>query len=76
MSRRLPALKPKQVIRTLERAGFFLHHVRGSHHIFKHPQDPTMRITVPLHSRDLAPKTLRSIIKQAGFTVEEFLQLL
>jgi hypothetical protein len=29
MSRRLPVVKPKQVIRALERAGFFIHHSTG-----------------------------------------------
>ena len=41
------------------------------------PQDPTRTVTVPVHSsRDLKPGTLRSIIRQAGLTVEEFTQLL
>ena len=31
MSSRLPALTPRQVLRALQRAGFFVHHVRGSH---------------------------------------------
>ena len=30
MSERLPALKPKEVLRVLERAGFTLHHVSGN----------------------------------------------
>jgi predicted RNA binding protein YcfA (HicA-like mRNA interferase family) len=27
MSQRLPVVKPKQVIRALERGGFFIHHI-------------------------------------------------
>jgi predicted RNA binding protein YcfA (HicA-like mRNA interferase family) len=34
-------------------------------------------VTVPLHgSKDLKPGTLRSIIKQAGLSVEQFVDLL
>jgi predicted RNA binding protein YcfA (HicA-like mRNA interferase family) len=37
VSRKLPALKPKDVLRALQRAGFVLHHSTGSHYILKHP---------------------------------------
>lgn len=42
----------------------------------RHADKPELRITVPFHREDLAPKTLRSIIKQAGITVDEFIRLL
>lgn len=73
MSGKLPALKPKRVIRALERHGFAVHHTSGSHYIVKKERP---RVTVPHHTRDLKPGTLRSIIEQAGMTVEEFLDLL
>jgi len=76
MSQQFPALKPKRVLKVLQRAGFFVHHKTGSHYILKHPHHPTRRVTVPYHNRDLKRKTLASIIEQAGFTVEEFLKLL
>ena len=45
----------------------------GSHHVMVFPGDTTRTVTVPVHSsRDLKPGTLRSIIRQAGFSVEEF----
>ena len=34
------------------------------------------RVTVPMHSRDLKPGTLRAIIRDAGLTVPEFVPLL
>jgi len=41
------------------------------------PGRPARTVTVPVHSsRDLKPGTLRSIIKQAGFSLEEFKALL
>jgi predicted RNA binding protein YcfA (HicA-like mRNA interferase family) len=50
--------------------------VVGSHHILAHPDDPRRAVTVPFHgSKDLKAGTLRSIIRQAGLTVEEFREL-
>jgi predicted RNA binding protein YcfA (HicA-like mRNA interferase family) len=76
MSQRLPSLKPREVLRALERAGFATHHVSGSHYVLKHPRKPHLRVTLPWHGKDLKPSTLRSIIQQAGFTVIEFIELL
>jgi predicted RNA binding protein YcfA (HicA-like mRNA interferase family) len=71
--KKLPALKPKMVIRALERGGFYVHHVAGSHYILK---KDGLRVTVPYHGKDLKPRTLASIIEQSGLSVEEFLELL
>ena len=57
MTPRLPVLKPKKVLRALQRAGFFVHHSTGSHRILKHPKEPTLRITVPFHNKDLKRRT-------------------
>jgi predicted RNA binding protein YcfA (HicA-like mRNA interferase family) len=76
MSPRLPALRPREVIRGLERAGFLLHHSTGSHHYFEHPTKPGRIVTVPVHPGDLKRSVLASILKQAGLTTEEFLDLL
>lgn len=70
---KLPAVKPKIVIRALERNGFIVHHTTGSHYVMK---KGNLRVTVPYHNRDLKPGTLASIIAQAGFTVKEFVDLL
>jgi HicA toxin of bacterial toxin-antitoxin, len=41
------------------------------------PANPLRTVTVPVHAgRDLKPGTLRAIIRQTGFTVEEFTDLL
>ena len=81
MSQHLPALRPVKVLKALQRAGFFVfttcvHHIKGSHHFLKHPDRPDLRVTVPVHNDDLKRKTLASIIDQAGYSVEEFLELL
>jgi predicted RNA binding protein YcfA (HicA-like mRNA interferase family) len=76
MSRRLPALTGHDVLRALIRGGFYVHHVKGSHHSLRHPERPEPRVVVPVHRKDLPPGTIRSIIKQSGLTEEEFLELL
>lgn len=76
MSRRLPALKPKDVLQTLKRSGFEVHHVTGSHYILNHREKSGLRVTLPWHNRDLKRGTLRSIIEQAGYTTDEFAELL
>ncbi|MGC1453097.1 MAG: type II toxin-antitoxin system HicA family toxin [Candidatus Sulfotelmatobacter sp.] len=49
---KLPAVKPRQVIRFLEQNGFVLDHTSGSHFIFYHPTS-RRRAVVPTHNRDL-----------------------
>ena len=73
----LPVVKGRQVISALTKAGFVVDRIVGSHHILVYPGDATRTVTVPVHSnRDLKPGTLRSIIRQARFTMDEFRGLL
>ncbi len=72
----LPVVSPRQLIRALERAGFFVHHIRGSHYYLRHPDKPGILVTVPYHGRDLKRGTLRSILRQAGTSVDELVDLL
>jgi predicted RNA binding protein YcfA (HicA-like mRNA interferase family) len=77
MSGRLPTLRSREVVRALERAGFVISRISGSHCRLIHPSDPAPKVTVPLHgSIDIKRGTLRAIIAQAGLTVTEFLALL
>ena len=71
----LPVCTPTQVERALFRAGFFLHHARGSHRYYRHPTRPGL-VVVAFHARDLKRGTLHAILKQAGLSVEKFLALL
>ena len=73
---RLPSLRPREVMRVLQRAGFYIHHTTGSHYYFKHPNKSELRVTVPYHAGDLKRGTLEAIVKQAGMTSDEFLDLL
>ncbi len=58
-------MKSSDVIKQLERAGWKLVAVRGSHHQFKHPAIKG-RVTVPHPKKDLPIGTLSAILKQAG----------
>jgi predicted RNA binding protein YcfA (HicA-like mRNA interferase family) len=70
---RLPVLKPREVVRALERLGFSEVRQRGAHRQFRHPDGRCT--TVPFHpGRDISPPLLRQIIKDIKVSVEEFLR--
>jgi predicted RNA binding protein YcfA (HicA-like mRNA interferase family) len=59
-------MKIRDVIRRIEEDGWHLAKQRGSHRQYKHPSKPG-KVTVAGHpGKDIAPKTLRSIMTQAG----------
>lgn len=64
-------LKPKKVIRALEKAGFVIDHVAGSHYILLRDH---LRTSVPFH-KTVKTGTLKAILNQAGLSVEEFMEL-
>lgn len=63
-------MKSAEIIRRLEANGWVLHHVKGSHHQFKHANKKG-KVTVPHPEKDLPRGTLRSIYKQAGWEWNE-----
>ncbi len=74
---RLRPLKAREVISALQRAGYEMDRVHGSHHILVRVGNPTRTVPVPLHAgRDIHVGLLRAIIRQAGLTPREFLDLL
>jgi predicted RNA binding protein YcfA (HicA-like mRNA interferase family) len=76
MTDRLPSLKPKQIIRALQRAGFAIARTSGSHCRLVHRSDAARKVTVPIHNEDLKRGTLRATIAQAGLGVHQFIALL
>lgn len=72
MSPSLPVATSRKVLKALLAAGFIEHHTTGSHVIMRHATDYNRRVTVPMHNRDLKPKTMRFILKQSGLSLEEF----
>jgi predicted RNA binding protein YcfA (HicA-like mRNA interferase family) len=63
------------VIRALGRAGFALDRIKGSHHIFLKQGHPT-RVPVPHPKKSIPIGTLRAIMREAGLTRDEFIELL
>jgi predicted RNA binding protein YcfA (HicA-like mRNA interferase family) len=53
------------LIRELKAAGWRLDRVRGSHHVFRHPQRPGI-VVVPHPKKDLGVGLVAAIRKQAG----------
>ncbi|WP_280569368.1 type II toxin-antitoxin system HicA family toxin [Chromohalobacter sp. 296-RDG] len=58
-------MKSRDLIRELEADGWYLDRVRGSHHVFKHPNKPGA-VPIPHPKKDLPLGTVNSIRKQAG----------
>jgi predicted RNA binding protein YcfA (HicA-like mRNA interferase family) len=73
---KLPIIKGLEVLRVLLKAGFYIHHQSGSHARLFHKERPELRVTIPVHKKDLPEKTLRSILKQADIKDTEFLKLM
>jgi predicted RNA binding protein YcfA (HicA-like mRNA interferase family) len=65
MSPRLPVVSGADVIRALGKVGYGRQGQRGSH--VKLANDAGRTAIVPMH-RELAPGTLRSVLRQAGLT--------
>ncbi len=72
---RLPTVTPRQVVAALKRAGFEEQRQRGSHVFLWHPQRDVVT-TVAMHAKDMPRGTLKTILKQAGLTDDEFQQFL
>ena len=58
-------MRSVDLIRELTGFGWVLDRVRGSHHVFKHPERPGI-IVVPHPKKDLGPGLVNAIRKQAG----------
>jgi predicted RNA binding protein YcfA (HicA-like mRNA interferase family) len=72
---RLAGFSADEVVRRLRRAGFVFDRQRkSSHQIWRNPTTGA-RTTVPRHPGDLPEGTVRAIIKQAGLSIDEFLEL-
>jgi len=64
-------LKPREVVRVLEKLGFVKVRQRGSHKQHRHADGRCT--TVPFHgSRDVSTLLLKQIIKDTRITPEEF----
>lgn len=59
-------MKVGDAINMVQAKGWYLHSQTGSHRHFKHPRKPGRVTIAGRMSKELAPGTLNSIMKQAG----------
>lgn len=64
----MKSLKPKQLVKILEKKGFKFIRQKGSHRLYKKGDS---RVTIPFHGKDLKHGTLLAILKEAGIDKEE-----
>ena len=72
---RLPVVSGREAVRAFVKIGYREDRQTSSHIILRRQDPPHRRLTVPDH-KELARGTLRSLIREAGLTVEEFVVLL
>ena len=71
---KLANISGKDAARAFQKAGWQTRGQVGSHLVLT-KQDVRANLTVPQHP-ELAPGTLRALIRDSGLTVDEFLELL
>jgi len=59
-------MNSREIIKKLKKDGWFLHHVKGDHHQFKHSQK-SRKVTVPHPQKDFSIGTLHNIYRQASW---------
>jgi predicted RNA binding protein YcfA (HicA-like mRNA interferase family) len=73
---RLPRVTASEARRAILRDGWFIVRSRGGHEQYEHRTKAGI-VTIPAHAgRTINPKTIKSIIKQAGLSVDQFIDLL
>jgi predicted RNA binding protein YcfA (HicA-like mRNA interferase family) len=71
----IPAVSGARIVKALQRAGFIVTRVSGSHHVMRHPDGRS--VVVPVHTgRDMPKGTLRNILSIVGMSADELRKLL
>ena len=71
---KLPVVSGSEAVKAFLKVGFEFDIQHGSHIILRCADPPHRRLSVPNH-KELAKGTLRTLIREAGLTVEEFVSL-
>jgi predicted RNA binding protein YcfA (HicA-like mRNA interferase family) len=71
----VPAIPGIKVVRALQRAGFQVARISGSHHVMRHPDGRTVPVPVD-PGRDMPKGTLRNILAIIGMEADELRELL
>ncbi|RJP20346.1 MAG: type II toxin-antitoxin system HicA family toxin [Candidatus Omnitrophota bacterium] len=70
----IPVISGRECVKALEKLGFYFKRQQGSHIVMRR-DDPFAQIVVPDY-KTLDRGTLRSIIRQTGIRVDEFINLI
>ncbi len=73
---RLPVVSSGEIVKILEQHGFRVVRQRGSHMVLQKRTDQSTVTTVVPNHKELAPGTLRSILKRTGLSAEDLIRLL
>ena len=72
---KLPNIKGKKLVKILNKIGWLLDHIQGSHYILINKDGK--KITIPVHGNSDIPKgTFRGILNDIDITKDEFILLL
>ena len=72
---KLSIVRARELIRVLEKLGFYHYHQVGSHAQFKNAVG--IKVTVAIHGgHELGKKTVKGILDDVNVSVEEFINLL
>ena len=74
MGSKYPILPPEDIIKALQKIGFYKVSQKGSHVKYRKAGNPTRTAIIPMHD-EVARGTLQSILEQAGITLEDFKEL-
>lgn len=67
---RLPRVRGRQLLSALQRLGFRVARIKGSHHMLQHPDG--RRTVVPVHAGEIiGPGLLNAILKDTELTIED-----
>lgn len=72
---KMPVVTGRDLVRTLEKAGFVVARVRGSHHFLQHSDGRA--VVVPVHSGEsIGPGLMSRILRDCDLSRDELIALL
>ncbi|MGG6265782.1 type II toxin-antitoxin system HicA family toxin [Leptolyngbya sp. AN03gr2] len=78
MPKNIPSLKPKQLIKILERSGCAFHREgKGDHRLFAREfEEETRIVPIDMGAKEMSPAYVLRIFRQFGFTDEEIEEMI
>jgi len=73
--KKLSTEKPARLIKLFQKKGWGIDRQTGSHVVMVHDENP-MLLVIPVHSNEIQPELIQSLLKQAGISREEYFELL